>query len=148
MKVAMPRKKGAKRVPKERCRTIYEMSSIGARNKDIALLYSMSRSTVNSIVSRMKKTYTRIGFKKMGRRRKLSDRGMRPLQRYILEHCFEPLYVITGRFNEATNLDLSVITIRRYIRKMHVSSYIAIQKPFLSKKYWTTYSMGVDAQGL
>ena len=121
-------------MPEERCRTIYEMLCIGVRNKGIALHYSISRTTVNNIVSRMKKNYIRIGLKKMGRRRKLSERGMRLLQRYILEHCFEPLHVIKGSFNEATNLDLSVITIRRYIRKMHLSSYIAIQKPFTSKK--------------
>ena len=109
------------------------MSSIGVRNKDSALHYSMSRSTVNSIVSRMKKNYSRIGSKKMGRRRKPSDRGMRLLQRYILGHCFEALYVTTGRFKEATNLDLSVTTVCCYIRKMHMSSYIAIQNRFYRK---------------
>ena len=110
---------------------MYEMFHIVVRNKDIALRCSMSRSTVNSIDSRMRKNHHKVSVKNMGRRWKLSERGVRLLQRYILYHCFEPLYVITGRFKEATNLHLIVITVRRYICKMHMSSYITIQKLFL-----------------
>ncbi len=76
-------------------------------------------------------------MKKMGRKLKLIDRGMRLLQRYILANCFEPLYVITCRSNEGTGLQLSIPTVRRYVSKMNTASHIAV-----------TYSMGKYAQRL
>ncbi len=39
-----------------------------------------------------------------------------------------------ARFNHHTQLHLSTWTVRRYIKKMNMTPYIAIQKPFLSKK--------------
>lgn len=79
LNVSMPRKKGAKFVPMDYCRIIYEMSCIGVRNNNIALHCSMSFSTVNSIINRIKKNCNWVDVEKMARRRKLSRRGMRRL---------------------------------------------------------------------
>ncbi len=51
-----------------------------------------------------------------------------------MDNCFDPLYVIAGKFNATTKLHLSESTVRRYIRKLNFQSRIAIQKPFPSKK--------------
>ena len=77
---AMPRKGGAKCIFKDLCKTIYDMSIVGVRNKDIAEHYKMSRSTISSVISRLKNANTGGMKKKMGRKRKLSERGVRLLQ--------------------------------------------------------------------
>jgi len=56
------------------------------------------------------------------------------LQKCVLLHGFEPLYVITATFNEYTKLHLNIHTIRRYIKKLNMAPYIAIRKSFLGKK--------------
>ena len=72
--------------------------------------------------------------KRMDRHRKLSPRGMRLLQRYVVEYCFDPLHVIAARFNEYNKLQLSVRTIKRALRRMGIHWYVAIQKLYLSKR--------------
>ena len=74
----------------------------------------------------------------MERPRRLSKRGRKLLQKYVFEHYFEPLHVITARFNEYTKLHLSEWTIRRYIKELNTGPYIAVQKPFLRKKSMNT----------
>ena len=101
--------------------------------KSIAEHYKMKRPTVSNVIRRYKNN-TVGNKKKMGRKPKLSERGMRLLKKYVLQNCFEPLYVITARFNAATKLQLSINTTRRYIKKLKMYSYVAIQKPFLRKK--------------
>ena len=70
----------------------------------------------------------------MGRPSKLFEQGLRVLKKHVLENCFEPLYAITAPFNHHTQLYLSTWIIRRFIKKMNFSPYIAVQKPFLCKK--------------
>lgn len=59
---------------------------------------------------------------------------MRALKKYALDYRHEPLYVITARFNAHTSLQLGTRTVFRYIRKLNMNGFIAVQKPFLSKK--------------
>ena len=59
---------------------------------------------------------------------------MRLLQRYVIEYCFDPLNVIAARFNEYTRQQLSASTIKRALRRMDIQCYVAIQKPYLSKR--------------
>ena len=94
----------------------------------------MPQSTVFSITCCLREQTAMQSRMKMGRKRKLSERGMRLLQRYIIQYCFEPMCTITGRFNAATKLKLSVVTVRHYDKILNIRSYIAIQKPFLSKR--------------
>ncbi len=132
---AMLCKSGAKCTPKDLCKTIYEMSFVGVRNKDIAEHYKMSRSTISYVISRLKKANSSGIKKKMGRKRKLSERGIRLLQKYVLGNCFDPLYVITARFNAATKLSLSINIVRCYIKRMNVNSCIAVQKHLVYQEH-------------
>ena len=65
---------------------------------------------------------------------KLSPRGMKLLEKYVMGNCFDPLHTIVAKLNVATELHLSESTTRRCIRKFDMKNCIAIQKPFLSKK--------------
>jgi len=127
----MARKKGAERVPKELSKTFYDMYRIGVRVGAIAKHYKMPQPSVSSIVHRLRKQQLQ---KKIGRPRKLSERGIRLLQKYVLQHCLESLYVITARFNEYTKLHLSINAIREYIQKINMAPYISVRKSFLSKQ--------------
>ena len=59
---------------------------------------------------------------------------MQLLQRYVLQNYYESLHVIAARFNETTGLSISVWKVHRYIKRMKIDRYIAVQKPYLSKK--------------
>ena len=74
-KPTMGRKKGAKRIPEEKCKRIYDMNVIGVRVRDIAKFYQMPQSTVSCIIRRYKMQTKTI--KKQGRPKKLAGRGMR-----------------------------------------------------------------------
>ena len=130
----MARWSGAKCVPKNRCQTIYELSSIGVPKIVIARYYNMPRSAVANIIRRYRNSWKKQTKKKMGRRLKFSERGMRLLQRYVLQTCYKSLHVIAARFNDTTGLSISVWTLRRYIKRMKMDRYITVQKPYLSKK--------------
>ena len=93
----MARRSGVKFVPKNRCRTIYDMSSIGVRIIDIARYYNLPRSTVANIIRRYRNSEKQETKKKMGRKLKFSERGMRLLLRYVLQNCYESLHVIAAR---------------------------------------------------
>ena len=58
---------------------------------------------------------------------------MRLLQIYVIEYCFDNLYVIAARFNAYTKLQLSFSTIKRALRRMDIQCYVSIQKPYFSK---------------
>ena len=51
-----------------------------------------------------------------------------------MENCFKPLHTIVACFNAYTGLNLSERSGRRYMKLLKMSSCIAVQKPFLSKK--------------
>ena len=91
------------------------MSCIGVSTNDIAKFYKMPKSTVSTIVRRLSIPSRERNVAKPGRRGKLTERGTRLLKKYVLQNCFEPLYVITRQFNETHKLHLSVSTIRRYM---------------------------------
>ncbi len=129
----MARTKGARTVRPEVCKAIYDMSCVGVKHVDIAEYYSLKKCTVSNILRRIRNG-SKNTVKKRGRKRKLSACGMRLYQRYILEGCFDPLYVIVGRFNETTSLQISVRTARRYVRVLNLQNYVTIQKTLLSKK--------------
>ena len=121
----------AKFVPKNRCQTIYDMSSIGVRNSNIARYYNMPRSTDANILFRYLNSVKQERKKKMGRKLKLSKRVMQLLQRYVLNNSYESLHAIAARFNDTTGLCVGVWTVRHYIKRMKMERYVAVQKPFL-----------------
>ena len=112
-KVAMTRKKGAKKVPKELCRTIYDKYWIGVRVTDIAKHYEIKQLTVSNIIRRLRNATKKTTEKKMGRPCKLSDRSMRLFKKYVTNNCYDPLYTIGAKFNETTGLIISERTGRR-----------------------------------
>ena len=71
--------------------------------------------------------------RKMGPRRKLSERGMRLFQKCVLEYSFNPLYVILARFKETADIALSRQTGRRYTRNFSMHKYVAIQNHFCQR---------------
>ena len=71
--------------------------------------------------------------KKRSPKLKLSPRGLHLFRRYVLHYCHDPMYRFAARFNAASGVQLFERTGRRYLRKMNMQGYIAIQKPFLSK---------------
>ena len=129
----MARQRGARKVPEQRCQNIYDMHCIGVRIKAMSKHYNTPYSTVCNILRRHKRLKD-VSKKRMARPRKLSPRGMRLLQRYVIEYCFDPLYVTDARFNAYFKLQLSVSTFKQAPRRMDIQYYVAIQKPYLSKR--------------
>ncbi len=97
----------------------------------------MPRSTVSNVIRHLRNAST-MRKKKMGRKSKLSERGMCLFNKYVLQNRFDALFVILARFKQATGVSLSEQTGRRYIRKLKMQSYVAIQKPYLSTKNIST----------
>ena len=58
-KTTMVKTKGAKSVPKQRCKTIHDMFCIGVCVKDIALYYNMKQPTVSNIIRRLRTSNTK-----------------------------------------------------------------------------------------
>ncbi len=92
----------------------------------------MPRSTASGIIGRLKKTSKTV--KVQGRPLKLSECGKSAFKNFVLENCFQPLHTIVARFNKYTGLNLSEGSGRRYIKLLEMDCYVAVQKPFLSKK--------------
>ena len=51
---------------------------------------------------------------------------------------FKHIALTTAEFNQYNSLRLIERTIRRYIHRLKINSYVSVQKPFLSKKNITT----------
>ena len=100
----------------------------------VAKFYSMPKSTVSTIVRRLRAQNSNSVIEKRGRKPKLNARSLRILRKYILHGRFLPLYAITAQINEYTDFNVSVYTVRRYVHKLEFESFVAVPKPFLSAK--------------
>lgn len=109
------------------------MSCIGVNNRNIADYYMMHPSTISKTIKQQKVAST-VVKKKMGRPVKLSHRNIRMFKKYILTNCFEPLYVIVNRFNITSCIKISISTAKRYMKRMKLYSFVAVQKPFVTKR--------------
>ncbi len=132
---SIPRHKRANSIPIDVCKTIYKMNIVDVRNKGNATHYKMTHSTISSIIQRYKKTKENTPIEKLWRKRNLTKRVIRLLWRYVMENCFKPPNIITCLFNTAAGLQISVSTVRRYIKKLNMSGRIAVQKPLQSQKH-------------
>ncbi len=72
---------------------------------------------------------------KPGRKHKLGPRCIRRLLNYVKANNREPPFVIAARFRTKDGTKLAQRTIRRYLHKNGVRSYVAASKPFLSAKH-------------
>ena len=129
----MARKNGARTLPPGTRKAIHDTSCICFRGCYIAKYTNVHQSTISKII-RQEKQASAVVKKKMGRPRKLSERGMRLFKTYVLSNCFESLYAIVARFNVTMGLKLSESIGKRHKKKLRLHCFVAVQKPFLSKK--------------
>ena len=129
----MTRKKGAKTINPETCKAIHDISCLGVRNCVIAKYYIVHQSTTSKIISR-ECNKNKVTKRRTGCKLKLSERSMPLFGNYVTHNCFDSLHVIVAKFNAFTKINISVRTGWQYIRKLNSHSYVALQKPFLSKK--------------
>ena len=94
--LTMARTKGAKTMRPEVCQSIYDMSCVSVKHFDIAKYYGIKKCTVSNILKR-KRNSNKSVVKERGKKRKLSDRGLRLFQRYVFEGCYEPLLDVSMR---------------------------------------------------
>ena len=148
----MARSKGSKQVLLERRKCVHDMKTASLRVKDIADYCSMPRSTVSNIVRWYNNEKHLHEMKKRGRKFKLPPCALRMFRNYVVSNCFDPLFVIVRKFAYDTGIKLSVSTGRRYIKKLRMSSHIAVQKPFktlrhlLARLKWARMQEGWTAE--
>lgn len=70
----------------------------------------------------------------MGLPPKLSQRECMCSSYHLMQHWYDTLHVITGRFNAATGMNICEHTGRLYVRKLNLHSYVAVHKLYLSRK--------------
>ncbi len=104
----------------------------------LSYFYKVSRNTVKSIVRRSKQYQPEPLLCKSGREHKLGPRCILRPQNYVKANNSQPLFVIAARFRTVDGTKLSQRTIRRYLHKNGVSSYVAASKPFLTTKHMET----------
>ena len=129
----MVKSKRSKSFPKNICKAIHDMSCSGVRNKVIAEYYKLKPSTVSKKIRRLRNNSSAIQ-KKRGPKERLSPRGLRLFQRYTVRYCFEPLNLVVARFSAETKISISQRTGRRYMKKLKMDCYVAVEKSFISKK--------------
>ena len=93
----MPRTKDARKVRAEVCQSIYDMSSVGFKDVDIAKYYNIRKCIISNILKCMRKR-SKTAVKKTRKKLKLSARDIRLFQRYVFEGCYKALLVTVVRF--------------------------------------------------
>ena len=131
----MARKAGSKQVPDERKRCIIEMRKAGMKVGLIAKHYRMHHSTVSNIIRRYNSASTTATMKKRGRKFTLTARALRLFRNYVVQNCFDPLYVIVAKFSATTGIQMCERTGQRYIKRLRMCSYVAVQKPFKTPQH-------------
>ena len=86
----MGRKEGAKFVSQERPETMYDMECIGVRTIDMCKHFKMPNSTYVMLYAAAE--VSELQKKEVFQPCKLSTGGMRLLQKFVTEFCFEPMY--------------------------------------------------------
>ena len=133
----MGRKVGSKNLTKEMTGKIEDLSRAGHTPTYIANFYKLSRNTVKAVIRSSKLKQSAIVKKKAGRKHKLGPRCVRRLLNYVRDNNRQPLFVIAARFRTKNGEKLSERTIRRYLHKNGVKSYVAASKPFLTANHVT-----------
>ncbi len=128
----MGRKVGSKNLTKEMKSKNEDLSRAGHTPTYIANFYKLSRNTVKAVIRSSKSKQSTIFKKKAGRRHKLGTRYVRRLLNYVRDNNRQPLFVIAARFRTKNGEKLSERTLRSYLHKNGVKSYLAASKPFLT----------------
>ena len=78
-----------------------------------------------------------------GRKQKLDQRSISLLLSCVRKNGFEPLYAIANIFKENTSIDISVVTMRRYMHASNIRNYVAVSKTiFIETQYTGSSGMG------
>ena len=134
-KVTMGRRKGSKNLSQGQKEKILDMVRSGLTQGYVADFYGIPKNTVKYLVGRAKRKNEKDRTSKPGRKHKLGPRCQRRLIKYVRDNNKQPLFVIAARFRTLDGTKLSKRTIRRYLHKKHIRSYIASSKPFLTMKH-------------
>ncbi len=89
------------------CKAVCGAYCVEERVKDICEYYKMKLPTAFNIIRPYFYSEQTLVKKKMGRSRKFSPRGMRLLQKYVLDNFFDPPNVIPAKLYGTTKLHLS-----------------------------------------
>ncbi len=103
----------------------------------VARFYNVPRNTIQTIIRRSKQVVTKSVIAKPGRKYKIGPRCVRRLLNYVRDNKRLPLFVIAARFRTLDGTKLSERTIRRYLHKDGVRSYVAASKPYLTTRHMT-----------
>ena len=129
----MPRKFGARSVPTDVCRAIYDAVMNGVRPCVLVRYYQMPRSTVSNIFKRYS---TRFGVSgasiaRRGRPKKLTTNDLIRLESILVHNRFLPLCTIKSLFNASGTVSVGMRTLRRYARIVGFRNCSAVRKPFI-----------------
>ena len=87
------------------------------------------------LIGRAKRESRKEKINKPGRKHKLGPRCHRRLINYVRDNNKQLLLVIAARFRILDGTKLSIRTIRRYLHRKDILSYIDASKPFLTTKH-------------
>lgn len=126
------RPKGANCVAKGLYKATYDMYCIIVLLKDICAYYGLARKTLSAITLRLRNYDANKIVRKQVCPKKLSARGMRLFRKYVIEYCYEPLYVLVTQFSMYTGFYPGEGSGRRFIRILNMIFDFPIQKLYLS----------------
>ena len=107
----------------------------GTKQKIISTQLNIPSSTVNDTIKRYKETGSAIPEKRSGRKKTLTQRDIRVLQRIVRTNRFSPLGDITDKLNSRLNTTLHCNTVRKYLHNEGLGSHAARKKPHLTEKH-------------
>ena len=132
----MARKKGSKNVPTELKNKIIDLLRSGMTRKQVPNFYNVPLNTVKSIIRRRnKETGTQKLVTKQGRKLVLGPRCVRRLLNFVRNNNKQPLFYIAVNLKTLDGSKLSQKTIKRYVHRSGIRSYIAASKPYLTSKH-------------
>ncbi len=131
----MGRSQGSRNLSNGFKEKIVDMVNFGLTQKKVADYYCIPVSTIKSIMRYHRLASNLNAKKKMGRKLKLGPRCVRRLILYVRKNNKMPLYTIAANFRASNGTKLSERTIRGYLHKNGIHSFVAAAKPYLSLKY-------------
>ncbi|MEN2496817.1 MAG: hypothetical protein MHMPM18_005239 [Marteilia pararefringens] len=113
---------------------IVEKRNEGLSFMQIAKIYGVSKTAVQNTVRRFEETGSNLSRARSGAPRIFTDRDHRRLKRISLNSPSLSSSEISSEFSDQ-NIDcISAQHVRRILTKMNLRSYVAIRKPFLTRK--------------
>ena len=121
-----------KPIPEATCRTIIQQAKDGMSSRQIGSLHNIHHSTVNRII---KKQPEPIISPRAGRPRIFSIRAERRLVRKVTSGVCPTAADAQRQLQTEEQLNVSVSTVKRVLRRNGLHGRVRKKKPLLSKKY-------------